>query len=270
MTMPYDHDDDYLDEDAAEAFRGFKPKRRFARQRGGDDDAMTPGNPNFNPDARADDIVFPGAIMGPEYVRGHVGFGAQIYRVTEAYQLFDVDSRGRWTNKVDEVAKEPPGTKYDKVRKGKFDPDGHSVSKVVYLDFLRRDDPTVWTLRLQGGELRTYDDWLSRALSLRTVENKAVPWWGARWRWHLIKEEGEDRRGNSVEYTNWAFELLGKYRDDSAEAPSEEEYLCARALFRGETPPRTPKPNTSPTAPFNGDTPPPASEDDCGGGEWAH
>jgi hypothetical protein len=225
-----EHDDINPNEDAAEAFRGFAPKRRFLRVLTAESDELTDGHEKFMPDATVDDILFPGAQPELQLVHGLMGFKAQIVRVSESYQIYDVDSRGRWTSRVDEVAKQPAGTKWDSKRRGFYDPSGHAVSKLVYVDLLRRGDPILWSIRFQSGELKTFDAWLEQAQFLHTANGEALPFYGARWRWRLVKQEGRDEGSY---YTNWAFDLIARFRDLSPEAPTKDEYLHAKAIFHG-------------------------------------
>jgi hypothetical protein len=79
----------------------------------------------------------------------------------------------------------------------------------------------------------------------------------------LVKQEGRDEGSY---YTNWAFDLLGKFRDLSPEAPTKDEYLRAKAIFHGESAPASaPKNNgAGEDAPPPPSPPPPASEKDYG------
>jgi hypothetical protein len=212
--------------DAAASFRGHQLKRRTIQQLGGDDFERHPA-------AQQDDIFFPGARPGTEYIPGFDGFGAQMLRAAEGYQLFDVDYHGKWTQRVgDELPARPRGLKFDKARKGLYDPDGHAVLRKVYLDFLRRDDPRVYTLLLEGPQAPTYDAWLEEAFHLTDANGAALPFYGARWRWFLAKIESS--RG--AIFTNWRYELKARFGDDDPEAPTRREYLAARSILHGEAP----------------------------------
>jgi hypothetical protein len=222
------YDDINTAADAADSFRGYQLKRRIIQILGGDDFERHPA-------AQRDDIFFPGARPGTEYIPGLDGFGAQMLRAAEGYQLFDVDYRGKWTQRVgDELPARPRGVRWDKARKGFYDPDGHAVLRKAYLDFLRRDDPLVYTLLLEGPQASTYDAWLEEAFHLTDANGVALPVFGAFWRWSLINIES----GRGAIFTNWKYELVARFGDDDPEAPSRREYLAARDIARRAMPQR--------------------------------
>jgi hypothetical protein len=225
MSNDNDDDDIDLEADAAESRRGIRPKRRIVQVIKGDDER--------HPGAQHNDIFFPGARPGTEYIPGLEGFNAQMLKEgVETFQLFEADPyTGRWKERIgDETPTKPRGMKFDKPKKGFFDHDGNAVLRKVYLDFLRHGDPLVYTMLFEGPATSVYDKWIAEASTLTNASGKALALYAARYHWSLIEFEGAKQ---GAKYTQWVFELLALFGDSSPEAPNKAEYRAARAAAAG-------------------------------------
>jgi hypothetical protein len=119
----------------------------------------------------------------------------------------------------------------------------------VYINVLRRGDPTQYSIRFSGPEARNADNWLDAA------HDFGLPPWGARWRVFIAEHEGH--RPGQI-FRNWDYRVIAKFGDPSPEAPSRDEYLHARALAKGIA-------STSQThAPATPGPPPPPDDEPAG------
>jgi hypothetical protein len=151
--------------------------------------------------------------------------------ITTTYDIYSLKPwNGQWDKKLNEneLLSEPPGTKWGEVSKRKMRRDllGNAVAMTRWIEFWRDDDyPILWTLKFQGGELRLYDDWLSRAEQVWGPDNKLVPWYGQKWKL-ATETEGEDGTG----FINWRLTFAGLVRDGSREGAGR--YRHARQHFQ--------------------------------------
>jgi hypothetical protein len=219
--------------DAADSIPSWMKKRNLLRSLQLGDRELDPEDAFFEEDASPYDLYFQGGPE-PKTVAGPTGVGLMIVRVTRMYQVYAVKPDGRWQKKIGEFSEQPRGTDWSDRKKGFFDSAGNNVSEVFYVDALRRGDPTLYTLRLAGPETGIVKDWGNRAERLMGPDGR-LPLWGARWRWFV--EEVEGRRQGEI-YHNWAFDPhpLGRFRDGTPEAVTDEEYRLARSYARGAAP----------------------------------
>jgi hypothetical protein len=225
-------DDDPIDpgRDAVESAPAWlKEKRNWLRILRESDSELDPDSSFYEPDAVVADLYFQGG-PGPRRLLGHKGVALMIPFVAPSYQVYSVKPNGRWLKKLAELPEQPAGTRWDAGKRGYFTPDGHVVSKLYYVNALRRGDPTPYTIRFSGPETRTVDDWANRDQRLAGPGGAVLPLWGAFWRWRAEEVEGD--AGET--YLNWAVDPrpLGRFGDGSPEAPTDAEYRLARTFAR--------------------------------------
>jgi hypothetical protein len=248
-TPAMDYDDIDPAADAASSYPEFaKKKRRLIRPP--TEDEMLDSSPYFIEGVTPHDLVFSGYVGPlPKFVDAGLGVIVQPVSAEQQFSIYSLKFNGKWDKRIGEPTPiKPPGYRWDDTRRGFVDDAGHGVGRDVFVNVLRRGDPTLYSIKFSGPEAKNADNWLDAA------HNFGLPLWGARWRMFMVESDGH-RPGQT--FRNWDLRLAARYGDASPEAPSREEYLHAKALAKGAASTPAAAPRQGAPSPNTWDAPPP-------------
>jgi hypothetical protein len=224
MTDKYDDNDFDPTADIAASYPDDFAKERRKLFRPPTADELLESSPYYIEGATANDLVFPGykGLTAPLFVPFNVGVIVHLVSSEQEFSIFSLRSDGKWSKRIGEPsAVKPKGYRWSDQARGFLDDAGHGALRTVYVNFVRRGDPAVYSARFDGPEASEADKWVKESRRL------GMSLWSARWRLFMVERDGF--RPNTT-FRNWAYELAAQFGDGSLEAPTKTECCAVRKI----------------------------------------